>query len=92
MMVIDDFIYLDCVVKVNIKLVIDVMVMILEVVGIKIFDFNKGNIKVCEWMIVQYVIVGEYYGVVVGIDYVVEVVIGFYIKYGDGGVDVMLFF
>lgn len=30
------------------------------------------------------------YGVVVGIDYVVEVVIGFYIKYGDGGVDIVL--
>lgn len=27
-------------------------------------------------------------GVVVGIDYVVEVIIGFFIKYGDGGTDI----
>lgn len=33
-----------------------------------------------------------YKGVVVGIDYFVEVVIGFYMKYGDGGMDINLLF
>lgn len=31
-------------------------------------------------------------GVVVGIDYVVEVIIGFFIKYGDGGMDINLLY
>lgn len=43
-------------------------------------------------MKVQYSIVGMIKGVVVGIDYVVEVIIGFFIKYGDGGIDINLIF
>lgn len=37
-------------------------------------------------------VVGMYSGVVFGIDYFVEVVIGFYIKFGDGGVDLVFIF
>ena len=88
MMAIDDFIHPDRVVKVNIKPATDAMVMTLEAAGTKISDFNKGNIKARERMIVQYAIAGEYHGAVVGTDHAAEAVTGFYTKYGDGGADV----
>lgn len=68
------------------------MIAVVEVIGSFVLDFNKGNIKVCCCMIVQYVFVGFYSGVVIGIDYAVENIIGFFIKFGDGGVDIFFFY
>lgn len=55
-------------------------------------DFVKGNVKVCICMVIQYEIVGMVDGLVLGIDYFVENIMGFYIKYGDGVCDLVLLF
>lgn len=88
MISINDFIRPDKVVRVNIKPATDAMVMTLEAAGTEISDFNKGNIKARQRMIVQYAIAGETHGAVVGTDHAAEAVTGFYTKYGDGGADV----
>lgn len=36
-------------------------------------------------------VVGVWCGIVIGIDYVVELLMGFFMKFGDGGVDILLF-
>lgn len=87
MSAIDDFIHPDIVKRVNIKPATDAMVEELTVAGSQISDFNKGNIKARERMIVQYAIAGEYGGAVVGTDHAAEAVTGFYTKFGDGGAD-----
>ncbi|MCL2560505.1 MAG: ammonia-dependent NAD(+) synthetase [Turicibacter sp.] len=50
-------------------------------------DFNKGNIKARERMIVQYAIGADRGVAVLGTDHSAEAVTGFYTKYGDGGAD-----
>lgn len=35
---------------VNIKVLVDVSVVVFVEVGVELFDFVKGNEKVCEWM------------------------------------------
>lgn len=88
MMAIDEFIHPDKMVRVNIKPATDAMVDSLADAGTTISDFNKGNIKARERMIVQYAIAGEHSGAVVGTDHAAEAVTGFYTKYGDGGADI----
>lgn len=87
MSAINDFIHPDKTVRVNIKPATDVMVNELTAAGAQISDFNKGNIKARERMIVQYAIAGEFGGAVVGTDHAAEAVTGFYTKFGDGGAD-----
>ena len=87
MSAINDFIHPDKTVRVNIKPATDAMVNELTEAGAKISDFNKGNIKARERMIVQYAITGEFGGAVVGTDHAAEAVTGFYTKFGDGGAD-----
>lgn len=87
MSAINDFIHPDKTVRVNIKPATDAMVNELTEAGVKISDFNKGNIKARERMIVQYAIAGEFGGAVVGTDHAAEAVTGFYTKFGDGGAD-----
>ncbi len=87
MSAINDFIHPDKTVRVNIKPATDAMVNELTEAGAKISDFNKGNIKARERMIVQYAIAGEFGGAVVGTDHAAEAVTGFYTKFGDGGAD-----
>ncbi|GLB47192.1 NH(3)-dependent NAD(+) synthetase [Philodulcilactobacillus myokoensis] len=82
------FMKADQVVRVNIKSSTDQMVKSIENNGIKISDFNKGNIKARERMIAQYAIAGSNSGVVVGTDHAAEAVAGFYTKYGDGASDI----
>ena len=53
---------------VNIKEPVDAMVKVVEATGQKITDFNKGNIKARERMVVQYAIAGANNGAVVGTD------------------------
>lgn len=73
---------------VNIKSGVDATVASLEEAGQTITDFNKGNIKARERMIVQYAIAGAHNGAVVGTDHAAENFSGFYTKYGDGAADV----
>lgn len=83
------FIQPDDVRIVNIKPSVDAGVLALKEAGIEVSDFNKGNMKARERMIVQYAIAGENQGVVVGTDHAAEAVTGFYTKFGDGAADVM---
>lgn len=87
MMAINDFIHPDKTVRVNIKAATDAMVDAVTATGTQISDFNKGNIKARQRMIVQYAIAGQYGGAVVGTDHAAEAVTGFYTKFGDGGAD-----
>ncbi|QBO35928.1 ammonia-dependent NAD(+) synthetase [Periweissella cryptocerci] len=76
-------------VKVNIKPATDAMVSALEANdGLTISDYNKGNIKARERMIVQYAIAGANKGAVLGTDHAAEALTGFYTKFGDGAADV----
>ncbi|AVK64428.1 NAD(+) synthase [Lactobacillus sp. CBA3606] len=84
-----DFMQADVVDRVDIQPATDAMVEALEANSLTIHDFNKGNIKARQRMIVQYGIAGETHGVVVGTDHAAEAVTGFYTKYGDGGADVV---
>lgn len=88
MFAINDFIKPDKIMRVNIKAATDAMVVSLNEAGTPISDFNKGNIKARERMIVQYAISGENKGAVVGTDHAAEAVTGFYTKFGDGGADI----
>ena len=72
---------------VNIKPAVDALVSTLNEAGQEITDFNKGNIKARERMVVQYAIAGAYNGAVVGTDHAAENFSGFYTKYGDGAAD-----
>lgn len=84
-----DWIQPDQVYTVNIQTAVDAAVQEMEKQGLSISDFNKGNIKARQRMIVQYAIAGEYSGVVLGSDHAAESVTGFYTKFGDGAADVM---
>ena len=88
MFAINDFIKPDKIMRVNIKAATAAMVVSLNEAGTPISDFNKGNIKARERMIVQYAIGGENKGAVVGTDHAAEAVTGFYTKFGDGGADI----
>ena len=72
---------------VNIKPAVDALVASLNESGQQITDFNKGNIKARERMVVQYAIAGAHNGAVVGTDHAAENFSGFYTKYGDGAAD-----
>ncbi|MFC6201267.1 ammonia-dependent NAD(+) synthetase [Lactiplantibacillus nangangensis] len=83
------FMQADVVDRVDIQPATDAMVAALEANNLTIHDFNKGNIKARQRMIVQYGIAGERHGAVVGTDHAAEAVTGFYTKYGDGGADIV---
>ena len=78
----------DQVVRIDIEAATDAMVKELEANDQQISDFNKGNIKARQRMIVQYAIAGAHAGAVIGTDHATENITGFYTKYGDGGADV----
>ncbi|RPA65463.1 ammonia-dependent NAD(+) synthetase [Aerococcus agrisoli] len=82
------FMEADQTVRVNIKPGVDATVAELADGGVNVSDFNKGNIKARQRMIVQYAIAGENAGVVVGTDHAAEAITGFYTKFGDGAADV----
>lgn len=72
----------------NIKNVVDCHIQTLAECNQQISDFNKGNIKARERMIVQYAIAGNNQGLVVGTDHSAEAITGFYTKHGDGAADI----
>lgn len=82
-----EFIKPDQLVTYNIKQVVDTHEQLLKDCGQEITDFNKGNIKARERMIVQYAIAGNNSGLVVGTDHSSEAITGFYTKHGDGAAD-----
>lgn len=82
------FINPDQLITYNIGEVVDTHVNQLEKLGAIVTDFNKGNIKARERMIVQYAIAGSSQGLVVGTDHSAEAVTGFYTKHGDGAADI----
>lgn len=84
-----DWIQPDQSLVVNIKKSVDSVVSEIEESGLEISDFNKGNIKARQRMIVQYAIAGDYKGVVLGSDHAAESLTGFYTKFGDGAADIM---
>lgn len=77
---------------VNIKDSVDSVVDELEKQGQIVSDFNKGNIKARQRMIVQYAIAGDRQGVVLGSDHAAESITGFYTKFGDGAADIVPLF
>ncbi|WP_028274016.1 ammonia-dependent NAD(+) synthetase [Atopococcus tabaci] len=77
---------------VNIKPSVDATVQALEAAGLTISDYNKGNIKARERMVVQYAIAAARKGVVLGTDHPAESITGFFTKYGDGGSDILPLF
>ncbi len=80
------------VITVNIKPAVDASVQSLEVAGITLTDFLKGNEKARERMKVQYSVAGSKNGVVLGTDHSAEAVTGFYTKFGDGAADLVPLF
>ncbi|MDA9470847.1 ammonia-dependent NAD(+) synthetase [Enterococcus sp. 5H] len=87
-----DFIQPDVSLRVNIKPAIDACTDSLAEATVSISDFNKGNMKARQRMIVQYAIAGEHAGAVIGTDHAAENITGFYTKYGDGGADILPLF
>ena len=76
-------------ININIKDSVDSVISEMEANGLEVSDFNKGNIKARQRMIVQYAIAGDYKGVVLGSDHAAESVTGFYTKFGDGAADII---
>ena len=83
------FIQPDQTIAVNIKEATDAIVSALEENGSEISDFNKGNIKARQRMVVQYAIAGQTSGAAIGTDHAAESVTGFYTKFGDGAADIL---
>lgn len=83
------FIQADQVLSINIKESTDDMTKALSDAGVNLSDFNKGNIKARQRMIVQYAVAGQTAGAVLGTDHAAESVTGFFTKFGDGSADLM---
>ena len=77
---------------VNIKDAVDASKKALDLSGITLTDFAKGNEKARERMKVQYSIAAMHNGVVLGTDHAAEAITGFYTKFGDGAADLVPIF
>lgn len=84
-----DYIQPDKRLEVNIKEATDCLVEDLRKAGLEITDFNKGNIKARQRMVVQYAIAGHEHLAVIGTDHAAESVTGFFTKFGDGAADIL---
>jgi len=58
-----------------------------QATGCSMTDYNKGNQKAQERMTVHYRFANQFHALVVGTDHAAEALVGFFTKYGDGGVD-----
>ncbi len=87
-----EFIKPDQSLVVNIKAAVDGQVAAVEAAGVKVSDFNKGNIKARQRMITQYAVAGGNQGAVLGTDHAAENITGFFTKFGDGGADLIPIF
>ncbi|MGX7109165.1 ammonia-dependent NAD(+) synthetase [Facklamia miroungae] len=79
----------DRVLHLNIEEATEGIVSSLKKESITINDFNKGNIKARQRMIMQYAVASHFSGVVIGTDHAAESVTGFFTKFGDGSADLM---
>lgn len=84
-----DYISPDQVYEINIKEATDALATASASQGLVLSDYNKGNVKARQRMVVQYAVAGQTAGVVVGTDHAAEAVTGFYTKFGDGAADIM---
>lgn len=75
--------------RVNIKEAVDATEKSMEDLGLAISDFNKGNIKARQRMVVQYALAGQLSCAVIGTDHAAESVTGFFTKFGDGAADIL---
>lgn len=87
-----NFIQADEVLRLDIKPAVDAAVATLEVSGVEMTPFNKGNVKARQRMIMQYAVAGARQGAVIGTDHAAENITGFFTKYGDGGADILPLF
>lgn len=87
-----DFIKPDVSLSLDIKTTVDAMSAELIASGVTLSDFNKGNIKARQRMIMQYAVAGAHAGAVLGTDHAAENVTGFFTKFGDGGADLLPLF
>lgn len=87
-----DFIQPDESLTLDIRPSVDAAATILKASGVVLSDFNKGNIKARQRMIMQYAVAGANSGAVIGTDHAAENVTGFYTKFGDGGADLLPLF
>lgn len=85
-----NFINPDQTFTINIKKAVLSSELSLNIAGIKISDYVKGNEKARERMKVQYSIAAMQNGIVVGTGNAAEIITGFFTKHGDHGVDVNL--
>ena len=82
------FIAPDSIYTINIQPAVDSAVASFEkATGLSMTDYNKGNQKAQERMTVHYRFAHQFHVLVVGTDHAAEAVVGFFTKYGDGGVD-----
>jgi NAD+ synthase len=82
------FIAPDTIYTVNIQPAVDSAIASFEkATGCSMTDYNKGNQKAQERMTVHYRFAQQFHVLVVGTDHAAEAVVGFFTKYGDGGVD-----
>lgn len=85
-----EFISPDVSLSVQIEEAVDATVAsITSATGEPVSDFNKGNVKARQRMIVQYAIAGDRNLLVLGSDHAAEAVTGYYTKFGDGAADLM---
>jgi NAD+ synthase len=82
------FIAPDTIYTVNIQPAVDGAIASFEkATGFSMTDYNKGNQKAQERMTVHYRFAHQFHVLVVGTDHAAEALVGFFTKYGDGGVD-----
>ncbi|WP_343154406.1 ammonia-dependent NAD(+) synthetase [Buchnera aphidicola (Aphis aurantii)] len=84
------FINPDKVLTINIKQSVLSSESSLNMAGINISDYVKGNEKARERMKVQYSVAAMMNGVVIGTGNAAEIATGFFTKYGDHGIDINL--
>lgn len=84
-----EFINPDHLATIDIKPAVDATAMATELAtGLVISDFDRGNIKARQRMIVQYAVASAQRLLVLGTDHAAEAVTGFYTKHGDGACDI----
>lgn len=84
-----DYIQPDLVLEINIKAATDGIEAEISKAGVEITDYNKGNVKARQRMVVQYAVAAHYKGAVIGTDHAAESVTGFFTKFGDGAADIL---
>lgn len=83
------FIQPDVSVTFDIKPTVDAFKATYDAADEALTDYHKGNVKARARMVTQYAYAGMHNMLVLGTDWAGENLMGFYTKYGDGGVDLI---